>query len=152
MLKETKPTTHSTNNVLHTHFSLTTCGYTSHPSQAHGHLHAHHAHFRLMHTPELCFHHYTHHCSLLTLPTSPMMATLFMPTISKITHIYHLSHPCNATILIFPHQAPFIPIFQYPLNPFLPPLHGHAWPHKPLQMSPPFPSIPHSPFCPSPCP
>ena len=148
MLKETKPTTHSTNNVLHTHFSLTTCGYTSHPSHVHGHFHAHHAHFQLMHTPESCFHHYTHHRSLLTLPTSPMMSTLLMPTISKITHIYHLSHPCNAHHTHLSPPNTLHTYFPIPIKPIPPTI---AWPHKPLQMSPSFLSIPHIPFCPSPC-
>ena len=125
MLKETKPTTHSTNNVLHTYFSLTTRGYTSHPSHAHGHLHVHHAHFWLMHTLESCFHHYTHHCSLLTLPTSPMMATLFMPTISKITHIYHLSHPCNAHHTHLSPPSTLHTYFPIPIKPIPPTI---AWP------------------------
>ena len=43
---------------------------------------------------------------------------------SLISIIFH-TH-AMLIILIFPHQTPFIPIFQYPLNPFLPPLHGHT--------------------------
>ena len=102
---------------------------------------------------EARWHDFIHFVS--TIPTHPLHSPPFLSS--------QTLQPTPSFTLLLPffsiyHHAPLITrhapthSYPYPLSPFPPPLHDHAWPHKPLQMSPPFISIPHVPLCPSPCP
>ena len=102
---------------------------------------------------EARWHDFIHFVS--TIPTHPLHSPPFLSS--------QTLQPTPSFTIFLPffsiyHHAPLITrhspahSYPYPLTPFPPPSHGHAWPHKPLQISPLFLSIPHVPLCPSPCP
>ena len=105
--------------------------------------------------------HTTNLIPVTTFPSSYLPYPSLNPLLSLNAHSYpFLSHLLPIIPTISPPSHPTFMLHQthhhfhfYPLisiKPMPPRLHGHAWPHKPLQMSPPFLSILHVPLCPLP--